>query len=142
MRLVYALAFAGAALGGCDVLTYRPPLGRDFGAPYDVRENVVITLRTGLTLDTPTLDPTRRLVALVEYVGGCAEHAFTPTSVTDGNERTVLWLVHDDGGDTCERFVRDTLIVDLGDTAHPGALALATPGGDELVLDIAPGGGD
>jgi hypothetical protein len=126
---------------GCDLVTYRPPVGRDFGAPYAVIAGVPVTIAPGRVVETPALDPERRLFVVVEYEGGCNPHTFAIGSDASAEDRTLLWLVHDDGGDRCEVLVRDTAVVDLGSAYRPGTIALETPQGEEVVLTSLVGGG-
>jgi len=136
------LAGAGALAAGCDLVTYRPPVGRDFGAPYAVRAGVPIRLNPGTLVQTPAVDASRRLFAVLEYEGGCREHTFVAESDASIGERTVVWLVHDDGGDRCDELVRDTVVVDLGDAYRPGALVLETPQGETVAMtSLVAGGG-
>jgi hypothetical protein len=134
------LAVVALLAAGCDLVTYRPPVGRDFGSPYAVRAGVPVLVAPGRVLETPALDPARRMYAVVEYEGGCNPHAFTLGSDTRQEDRTIVWLIHDDGGDRCEELVRDTVVVDLGTAYRPGPIALDTPGGDQLLLASLGGG--
>jgi hypothetical protein len=128
-------------LAGCDLITYRPPVGRDFGAPYALRAGVPVAVAPGRVLETPGVDASRRLFAVLEYEGGCSEHSFVVASDATQDDRTVVWLVHDDGGESCEELLRDTVVVELGSAYRPGPIALETPQGDEVVLTSLAGGG-
>jgi hypothetical protein len=126
---------------GCDLVTYRPPVGRDFGHPYAVRAGVPVPLAPGLVVATPAVAADRRLFAVVEYEGGCREHSFAIASDPSAEDRTYVWLVHDDGGDRCEELVRDTVAVDLGAAYRPGPLTLEIPNGTALAVTSLVGGG-
>lgn len=135
---VLALGLSVAA--GCDLVTYRPPVGRDFGAPYVVRAGVPMTVPPGVVVSTPAVDSRRRLLAVVEYEGGCLPHSFEVGFDASQVDATVLWLVHDDGGDLCEQLVRDTVAVDMGSAYRAGDLTLDTPSGDLIALTSLAGG--
>ena len=126
---------------GCDLVTYRPPVGRDFGHPYAVRTGILVEASPSVVLMTPAVDASRRLIAVVEYEGGCRNHAFAVASDAAATDRTYLWLVHDDGGDRCEELVRDTVAVELGAAYRPGPLTLEIPNGDPVQLTSIAGGG-
>jgi hypothetical protein len=134
------LCGALALTAGCDLVTYRPPVGRDFGAPYVIRTGIPMVLPPGLVVATPAVDSQRRLLAVVEYEGGCQPHSFALASDAIDAESTTLWLVHDDGGDRCEELVRDTLSVDLGSAYRAGSMTLDTPSGEALALTSLAGG--
>jgi hypothetical protein len=119
---------------GCDLVTYRPPVGRDFGAPYVVRAGVPMNVAPGVVLVTPAIDAQRRLLTVVEYEGGCLPHSFAIQFDASASDATVVWLVHDDGGDRCEQLVRDTVAIDMGAAYRAGDLTLDTPSGDLIAL--------
>ena len=139
--LLPCLAGAVVFAAGCDLVTYRPPVGRDFGVPYAVRAGVPVLVAPGRVLETPALDAAGRMYTVVEYEGGCNPHAFALEFDARQADRTIVWLIHDDGGDRCEETVRDTVVVDLGSAYRPGPIALETPSGDELLLTSVVGGG-
>ncbi len=140
-RIAPGLAAVVLCVAGCDLLTYRPPVGRDFGAPYAVRAGIPIQIGPGRVLDTPALDEIRRMYTVVEYEGGCLQHTFALASDARAEDHTLVWLVHDDGGDRCTELIRDTVVVELGAAYRPGPMSLETPGGEQLPLAVPAGGG-
>jgi hypothetical protein len=137
------MAMLGATVliaAGCDLVTYRPPVGRDFGAPYVVRAGVPIAVPPGVVVATPAVDARRRLLAVVEYEGGCLPHEFEIRFDASATDATVLWLVHDDGGDRCDELVRDTVALDMGAAYRAGDLTLDTPTGELIALTSLAGG--
>lgn len=54
---------------------------------------------------------------IVEYTGGCQEHRFYTWWDGNWSEATspegTFYLLHEDGGDACERVVRDTIKLDM-----------------------------
>ena len=147
MRLPLALALVAAPLllaAGCDVLTNRPPLARDYGAPYAVRNGVVVGFPGEVERRTPAITATGDLWVVVRYRGGCGEHAFDleRDAVQGGS---IIWLEHLVSDETCDETIDDTLRVSLSAALRPGgtqpALALATPDGDELAI-LLPSGGE
>ena len=131
-------------IGGCDALINRPLIARDFGAPYAVRLGAVASFPEAPARPTPAVTAAGDLWVVVAYHGGCAEHTFTPDVDGLSPGRTVVWLHHDAGGETCRGVVEDTLRIRLAASLRPGtgapALSLATPEGDEVPL-TAPSGG-
>jgi hypothetical protein len=139
-RALPLLAGVAISAAGCDLVTYRPPVGRDFGAPYAVVAGVPVTISPGRVVETPALDAERRLFVVVEYEGGCNPHSFAVASDASADDRTLVWLVHDDGGDRCEDLVRDTAVVGLGSAYRPGPMALEMPQGEVVLLTLVGGG--
>lgn len=97
MRPVFALFLSAALAIGCDATGTDRPL--DFGDPYGLNIN---DQRPALYVAGG------RISVPVAYSGGCAEHTFTLRSDVSGDHATV-WLVHDDGGDTCEAYISEQI---------------------------------
>lgn len=132
------VAAVALLIGGCDALTNRPPLARDFGAPYAVRTGVVIDAAGAPEQPTPAVTLGGVLWTVVTYRGGCGSHTFTTESDGLSSGGSVVWLRHLTQGETCNRFLQDTLRIPLEGALRPygetPALTLATPDGDELDL--------
>jgi hypothetical protein len=131
-------ALVAVLLAGCDALTHRPTLPRDFGAPYDVRVGVVIEASGAPVQPTPAVTLGGELWAVVTYRGGCGAHAFQTEADGVASGGSVVWFRHQAWGETCNRLVQDTLRIALDAPLRPSgtapAVTLATPGGDELPL--------
>ena len=89
-------------VGGCDLVD-RPPLERDFGAPYEILLNVptadVIPGARGIT---PLIEEQRgRVVAVARYQGGCAPHTFR-LDYTLEEDQALIWFFHASNADECE----------------------------------------
>ncbi len=129
---------AALLLGGCDALTNRPPLARDFGAPYSVRTGVVIDQAGAPEQPTPAVTLGGDLWVVVAFRGGCGSHAFRTAADGLSSGGSVVWLRHESRGETCTRVVQDTLRIPLEASLRPSgsspALTLATPDGEELAL--------
>lgn len=146
MRLPLALPLATAALllaAGCDVLTNRPPLTRDYGAPYAVRNGVVVGFPGEVERRTPAITAGGDLWVVVRYRGGCGDHTFDlERDAVEGG--SIIWLEHLVSDETCNGTVEDTVRISLSAALRPGgtqqAVALATPDGDELVIQRSSGG--
>jgi hypothetical protein len=87
--------------GGCD-LVERPPIQRDFGAPYEILFNVpaaeVIPGARGIT---PLIEEQRgSIVAVVRYLGGCAPHTFRLDYTLEGDQ-ALIWFIHASNADEC-----------------------------------------
>lgn len=79
------------------------PVESRFGDAYEIVLN-----ETPTAPDEPPGIAEDSLHVKVGYSGGCNDHDFTLRHEVR-SDTTRLWLVHDDGGDTCEAYLYDDL---------------------------------
>ena len=121
MRVPLLALSLSLALAACDSASDDEPT---FGDPYTVL----------VTDGSPTVGDDGRLVATVEYGGGCEDHAFVLRSRADGDAAEVWW-VHDARGDTCYALQTATVRAALpGTVLDADRVTLLTPDGQGLAL--------
>ncbi|MDZ4700721.1 MAG: hypothetical protein SH809_13510 [Rhodothermales bacterium] len=117
---------AAFALAGCEPAPVRP----QFGAPYEL-----IPSGSAGGPDTPPRIRGDRLLASLSYTGGCADHDFV-LDYAARRDTVHLWIVHEDGGDSCDAYLMDDLTLELPlPVRGSGLVVLHSPeGGDPYVL--------
>lgn len=117
-----ALATVGCELVGLSAASSSSADEPSFGEAYTVSEAIRPSLLGS------------RLTVVVEYGGGCAEHAFDLQSDVDA-ETASVWFVHDANGDSCEALVSDSLEAEVpDDVAEAPRVHLLRPNGAPIVL--------
>ncbi len=113
-------------LAGCDPAPVEP----DFGAHYEL-----VPSGSAGGPDTPPRIQGDRLLATLSYEGGCADHVFT-LGYAARADTVHLWIVHDDGGDSCDAYLMDDLTIELPlPVRGTGPVALHAPeGGEPYIL--------
>ncbi len=91
---------------GCNAPS-EPPAPERFGDPYEILTNL-----SPHSPDEPPAIASDSLSALVAYAGGCAEHTFELHARATGRAAAIL-LRHDNGGDTCEAWLHDRIVLPL-----------------------------
>ena len=139
---LFALVLLALSIAGCD-LVERPavdPFGavRSFGAPYALTNRLASDFLPDVMGATPTITAEGDLLAAVRYTGGCGTHKFFLNFAMEA-DRAILWLVHDDGGDTCEAQQEELIAETLGPSilAQP-MIVLVRPEGGEIQLRSTP----
>jgi hypothetical protein len=100
---LFCFAFAALLIAGCEPATVLPR----FGAPYEL-----VPSGSPGGPDTPPRIQGDRLLATLSYIGGCADHEFK-LDYTARADTMHIWIVHEDGGDTCDAYLMDDLILEL-----------------------------
>ncbi len=112
------------AWAGCKAPSAPPDPDR-FGDPYEILTNL-----SPNSPDEPPAIVSDSLSVLVAYAGGCAEHTFEPRARVTGRAAAIL-LRHDNGGDTCEAYLHDRIVVPLpGDVLEAPEIHLLNPHAD------------
>jgi hypothetical protein len=137
MRPQRPLVVLALLAAGCDLIG-RPPIEQEFGAPYHVLLGA--PAEAADLRETPYLDTDGRLVVVVAYTGGCADHLFGLDYVLSETEAR-LWIIHDDPGDVCTEALRAELAFEVNEAvlARP-RIVLAEPSGRVLPLQAVPAG--
>jgi hypothetical protein len=118
-RLLFATL--GLTLAACE----PAPLTPTFGAAYEL----VLNDSPGGP-DTPPRLQGDYLLATLGYGGGCSDHDFS-LGYTVRRDTAHVWIIHDDGGDTCEAWLLDELHLELPTAVRDaGVIALHPPDGD------------
>lgn len=94
------------AWAGCNS-PEAPPGPERFGDPYEILTNL-----SPNSPDEPPAIVSDSLSVLVAYTGGCTEHTFEPHTRVTGRAAAIL-LRHDNGGDTCEAYLHDRIVLPL-----------------------------
>ena len=84
-----------------------------------------------------------QLLIDLSYSGGCATHRLTlyasDTFADSAPGQADVWLVHADGGDTCESIVPETQVYNL--TPLKTTYLAANPGEEVLIVNVRDGDG-
>ncbi len=117
-----------ALWSGCKAPS-APPAPERFGDPYEI-----LTSLAPHAPDEPPAIVSDSLSVLVAYAGGCAEHVFEARGRATGQAAAVL-LRHDAGGDACEAWLHDRIVVPLpANVLKSPVIHLLHPEGDEPFL--------
>ena len=94
------------AWAGCNSPSGPPDPDR-FGEPYEILTNL-----SPNSPDEPPAIISDSLSVLVAYTGGCTDHTFETRARVVGRAAAII-LRHDNGGDTCEAYLHDRLVLPL-----------------------------